>query len=35
LILLYKISNNEVLLNMVNGGGGGSRTRYTKLSTII
>jgi len=27
LILLYKISNNEVLLNMVNGGGGGSRTR--------
>jgi len=22
LILLYKISNNEVLLNMVNGGGG-------------
>ncbi len=27
LILLYKIKNNEVSLNMVNGGGGGSRTR--------
>ena len=27
LILLYKIKNNEVLLNLVNGGGGGSRTR--------
>ena len=32
LILLYKIKNNEVSLNMVNGGGGGNRTRYTKLS---
>ena len=27
LILLYKIKNNEVSLNMVNGGGGGNRTR--------
>ena len=27
LILLYKIKNNEVSLNMVNGGGGGKRTR--------
>ena len=27
LILLYKIKNNEVSLNIVNGGGGGSRTR--------
>ena len=27
LILLYKIKNNEVLLNLVNGGGGGNRTR--------
>ena len=27
LILLYKIKNNEVPLNMVNGGGGGNRTR--------
>ena len=45
LILLYKIKNNEVSLNMVNGGGGGSRTRvllnfylgykYLILLTII
>ena len=35
LILLYKIKNNEVSLNMVNGGGGGNRTRATKLSVII
>ena len=27
MILLYKIRNNEVPLNQVNGGGGGSRTR--------
>jgi len=31
LILLYKIGNNEVPLNRGTGGGGGSRTRYTKL----
>ena len=35
LILLYKIKNNEVSLNMVNGGGGGNRTRSTKLSVNI
>ena len=27
LILLYKMRDNEVSLNMVNGGGGGNRTR--------
>jgi len=27
LILLYKMRNNEISLNMVNGGGGGNRTR--------
>jgi len=35
LILLYKIGNNEVLLNLVNGGGGWSRTRSTKLFITI
>ena len=38
LILLYKIKNNEVSLNMVNGGGGGSRTRdlwRTRVISII
>ena len=38
LILLYKIKNNEVSLNMVNGGGGGRGTRdlwRTRVISII
>ncbi len=35
LILLYKIKNNEVSLNMVNGGGGGNRTRVQCTNNFV
>jgi hypothetical protein len=34
LILLYKIKNNEVSLNMVNGGGGGNRTQISSRTLV-